>query len=140
MSFSTYFIPFPKMAFSPCDISLSNLYQTPSTRSQVRGYVSGIFLTKFEIVIQEAKRRSFRFVRDALDHKQQIQTIFVEYGMPLESLEDLKLILATLPEFSELRKQFNMFEYNKHEIAEQNGITEENALPSGSVEEDQVVP
>ena len=98
-------LPYPKMAIYPCTVSLTNLYKSESTRRSVRRFLITLFKDKFDMALLDAKRKgNTSIAREAIDKKNLIENIFIEYGLCLESAEDLKLILATLPDFSNLRK------------------------------------
>lgn len=101
-------LPFPRMAFTPKAISLTNLY-TIHVRSLVREYLKQIFETKFKNVLYDVRGDESQMVDDAIDRKQLIQDIFIEYGMPLETPEDLKNILATMPDLTEYRQSNNKY-------------------------------
>lgn len=114
-------VPYPKMVMFPRALCLSNLYQTVALRSAVRLFLDSIFETKFKHVMLEAKQKHFVYHQEASTKKVLIKNIFIEYGLPLESVEDLKLILATLPEFNDLRKEFKNVNFANLVYADANG-------------------
>ena len=77
-------------------ICLSCLYKTPSTRDLVWRLLAPEFETKFEKVIERGEILESSLVGRAISKKFWLKELFIEYGSPLETLEDLKTALQIL--------------------------------------------
>lgn len=133
-----YVLPYPKVGFNPGAITLSTLYENPMVRDSVRVHMANLFQTAFESVLSLAKRRHFHYLNEAIKEKSRIEYIFIEYGLPLQTLEDLKFILATLPEYQDLRKHFPTFEFVDQKCPCKEGITDCNGKELEPIAEETV--
>ena len=93
---------FPGIAFYPQVFSLSSLFKTKTTRSAIRGLLNEQFESKFNSLIIHANRQKLDFVSDALENKTALRKIYTEYGLPMETIEDLKSMLDCLPQYANL--------------------------------------
>ena len=112
---SYLYLPFPRISVYPCAIRLSNLYRTDWMYEAARQSLTEAIGSKFEAALNDCKRlKSVDLYLDAVDKKSLIKNIAIEYGLPLESADDLKLIIATLPEYSNLRAMMSNIEFIGH--------------------------
>ena len=80
-----------------CDkITLSDLYKTSSTRDLVWRVLTQEFEQKFTKLIERGELLESSLVGRAISKKFWLKELFVEYGLPLETLEDLKSALLFL--------------------------------------------
>ena len=84
------------MSISPEKPSLSALYKNEHIRCVIRDVLREDFEYAFDRLQREAKSLHSLMSRAAMLHKDEIKDMFIEYGYPLETLEDLKKILETL--------------------------------------------
>ena len=84
---------FPGIAFYPHVFSLASLYRSKTTRCAIRGLLNDIFENSFNNLIITANKKRSNFISDALENKAVMRKIFMEYGLPLESIDDLKTLL-----------------------------------------------
>ena len=76
--------------------TLSDLYKTSSTRDLVWRVLAPEFEQKFAKLIERGELLESSLVGKANSKKFWIKELFIEYGLPLESLEDLKSALVFL--------------------------------------------
>ena len=77
-------------------ITLSDLYKTSTTRDLVWRVLASEFEQKFTKLIERGELLESSLVGKAISKKFWIKELFIEYGLPLESLEDLKSALVFL--------------------------------------------
>ena len=78
--------------------SLTSLYKTPSVRDKVWRCLCPEFECKFEKLIQQGEVIESRIVERAKQNKFYLKELFIEFGFPMESLEDIKANLEFLKE------------------------------------------
>ena len=93
---------FPGIAFYPHVFSLASLYRSKTTRCAIRGLLNDIFENQFNNLIISANNKRSNFISDALENKALMRKIFIEYGLPLESNDDMKTLLQLLPQYEHL--------------------------------------
>ena len=86
-------------------ICLTCLYKTPSTRDLVWRFLSPEFEQNFDKLSERGEILESSLVGRAISKKFLIKELFIEFGFPLESLEDLKTALEYLDDL-EKRPQF----------------------------------
>lgn len=99
---STPLKAFPGIAFYPQVFSLASLYRSKATRCAVRGLLGDLFENNFNTLIISATKKRSNFITEALEHKSLIRKIFIEYGLPIETVDDIKTMLQLLPQYENL--------------------------------------
>ena len=83
-------------------ITLSDLYKTSTTRDLVWRVLASEFEQKFTKLIERGELLESSLVGKAISKKFWIKELFIEYGLPLESLEDLKSALVFLSDLESI--------------------------------------
>lgn len=85
--------------------SLSELYKTPRIRELIWQTLSSVFVEQFEKLIKKGEYIESGLVKKAKDNKFYLKELFIVYGFPLDSLEDLKDCLTFLKKEKECWNQ-----------------------------------
>ena len=83
-------------------ICLNDLYSCEETREMIRDLLSEEFDSSFIRLMKDAKHVKSLLAIPAKKHFEKIKTQFIEYGMRLNTLEDLKNILDYLKVWDEV--------------------------------------
>ena len=76
--------------------TLSDVYGFSNTREVVYDKLNDFFKFQFEKAIEEASKQSNYLVPPAKHFIREIRKTFIEEGTPLDSVQDLELILKSL--------------------------------------------
>ena len=91
-----------KMEKSNERICLDDLYTSDEIKNLVRDILSEEFDASFERLMKDAKNVKSLLAIPAKKHFDKIRTQFIEYGMKMETLDDLKNILDYLKVWDEV--------------------------------------
>ena len=72
------------------NLSLSKLYKTPSIIELVWNCLCPVFDDRFEYLMEKGLNVGSNLVKIAKSKKHWVKRLFIEFGHPLDSLEDLK--------------------------------------------------
>ena len=72
------------------NLSLSKLYKTPSIIELVWDCLCPVFDDRFEYLMEKGLNVGSNLVKIAKSKKHWVKRLFIEFGHPLDSLEDLK--------------------------------------------------
>lgn len=72
------------------NLSLSKLYKTPSINELVWNCLCPVFDDKFDYLMEKGLNVGSNLIKLAKSKKHWIKRLFIEYGHPLDTLEDLK--------------------------------------------------
>ena len=89
------FYPFVKKAICPLGICLSSLYNDEQTQQLVREIVGHRFEALFDQLIGMARNKKKLNVKDMVQRKPVMKNLFIEFGLGLESLDDLIFLAIT---------------------------------------------
>lgn len=76
--------------------TLTGLYKSPNVRDIVWRTLCPIFEESFENLMQKGEVIESNLVKKAKNNKFYLKELFIEFGFPLESLEDLKESITSL--------------------------------------------
>ena len=99
------FYPFIKKAICPLGICLSSLYNDDLTQQLVRSVVGDRFDTIFTQLIALARRKNLK-VREMIERKSLMKNLFIEFGLPLESTDDLIFLAITANQMDDSKLLF----------------------------------
>ena len=101
-------VPFIKMDNSAERVCLDNLYSCENTKQMIRDILSEEFESTFDRLMRDAKFVKSLLAIPAKKHFEQIKTQYIEYGMKMKTLEDLKNILDFLRIWDEVDSSLNI--------------------------------
>lgn len=107
------FYPFIKKAICPLGICLSSLYNNDITQKIVRSVVEERFDDLFEQSVAIAKKKNIK-VDDIMDKKAIMKNLFVEFGLPLESTDDLIFLAITADQMDSIPNYFSFYDMRDH--------------------------
>lgn len=107
------FYPFIKKAICPLGICLSSLYNDDMTQQLVRNVVEDRFEVLFEQFVNAAKKKKLK-TRDMVERKSVMKNLFVEFGLPLESIDDLIFLAITADQKNSIPNYFSFYDMRDH--------------------------
>ena len=107
------FYPFIKKAICPLGICLSSLYNNDVTQQIVRAVVEDRFELLFDQYIDIAKKKKIK-VSDMVNKKSVMKNLFVEFGLPLESTDDLIFLAITADQMDSIPNYFSFYDMRDH--------------------------
>ena len=138
--------PFVKKAISPIGICLSALYTNDITQTLVRSIINDHFSLLFEQYMAHAKKKKVD-VKHLVEKKDAMKQLFVEYGIPVESIDDLLFLGCMADHIEKIPKFFSYWDMREHvlktvsinsAVADPNGNTPMEQLPDISGPEEVV--
>ena len=93
---SKTFVLYLAITLAAGDCSLENLYKDSTRQTSVRELVAELFEQNFSAVLQESRDKAPFLVPPAVHFKSDLKKLFVEYGQPLSTYEDLDISLKSL--------------------------------------------
>ena len=107
------FYPFIKKAICPLGICLSSLYNNDVTQQLVRSVVEDRFELLFDKFIDIARKKKIK-VSDMNNKKSVMKNLFVEFGLPLESTDDLIFLAITADQMDSIPNYFSFYDMRDH--------------------------
>ena len=107
--------PIVKKSVSPLAICLGSLYNDELTQNLVRTVVGEQFDALFNQYVNDAVKKRIK-VRTMFEKRLTMKSLFVEFGFPLESVEDLLELSAIADQFDILPKELSYFDCKSMEL------------------------
>ena len=101
--------PIVKKSVSPLAISLGSLYNDDLTQNLVRTVVGEQFDALFNQYVNDAVKKKIK-VRTMFEKRLTMKSLFVEFGFPLENVEDLLELSSIADQFELLPKELSYFD------------------------------
>ena len=107
--------PIVKKSLSPLAICLGSLYNDELTQNLVRSVVGEQFDACFNQLVNDAVKKKIK-VRQLFEKRLTMKSLFVEFGFPLDSVEDLMELSSIADQFNILPKELSYFDYKSLEL------------------------
>ena len=104
-----------KKAVSPLAICLGSLYNDELTQNLVRTVVGDQFDALFNQHVNDAIKRKIK-VRNMYEKRLTMKSLFVEFGLPLDSVEDLLILTDIADQFDKIPREISYFDFKDSSI------------------------
>jgi hypothetical protein len=104
-----------KKAVSPLAICLGSLYNDELTQNLVRTVVGDQFDALFNQYVNDAIKKKIK-VHNMYEKRLTMKSLFVEFGLPLESVDDLLVLTELADQFDKVPREISYFDLNDSSI------------------------